>query len=364
MLVESVNAPVPGGGTVQVGDFEVESNREGQDSMESNLAEAPAGGEATEDPSKAAAVLGRKGGEATAAKRAAAAREEAELEDGESAGKDVKSEGKEKAAKPKPSANAEDRIRQIARQREEERQARVAAEQDAAALRERVARLEGKAGIDPVKEQPSREARPGVERPKRDDFDDYDQYVEAVADWKAEQKFAQRERQAAAHRFAQEHTKTVVDTVQTFRGRMTEVMKADPEFSTKVDERLFRLRPTHDLGENERPGPENTFADELIASEHAPALMLYFTEHEEEVHRLLKLPSPAAIARAMGAIEATLKKPAPAGEERKVSRMPPPIQPVTPSSDTATNIDEIEDFDEWMAKANARDREASRRGRR
>jgi len=77
----------------------------------------------------------------------------------------------------------------------------------------------------------------------------------------------------------------------------------------------------------------NWIANELVFSpEHAPALMLHFTEHPEELQRIAALSTPRAVSREMAKLEARLEA-ATAGDSARrdddVSRAAPPVRPVT-----------------------------------
>lgn len=291
---------------------------------------------ADEQPSKtseAARELGKLGGRAAAEARKAAVDEQekraerqmakdAGVEDEEEAKpkeakaeaeKPAEGEGEEKPANPRHDAKA--RIQQLARERRE-------AEDRARALEERLAKLE--AAQKPA-EQP-RKADPAADgRPHPSQYEDYEQYVEALAEWKADRRIEAKLQEVAQKREADEAAQGVVKRIQGFREKA-----AAPDLADRIDPELGELRPASLVPPGERITQGNVLAEEFLQSDHPAELMLYLTEHPEEKARLLNAPDVRTIQRGVALIEAKLAKGEPPA--RQTSKAPPPIQPIMPSS--------------------------------
>lgn len=162
--------------SVTEGGVTITSNAETKEQISEALKPATAETEpSTETPaatpeelSESAAKLGKKGGEVAAAKRAEAKEAQAETppDPDDEPDEDPAPEGKKH-----PRSDPKSRINVLVREREEARReaARLAAE------------LERVAKPEPAKPAPI----PDKGRPQSQDFENYEDFVEAVSDWKA-----------------------------------------------------------------------------------------------------------------------------------------------------------------------------------
>ena len=282
---------------------------------------------------EAASELGKAGGKASAEARAAKAEKEPEPEKEPEKPKDKpepdEAEPEKEPGNPRHDAKA--RIQQLAREKNEERAAR----------RELEARLET---LEAERAKPKVDLIPPTEekRPRPDQFGTYEEYVEAAAEYKAEQKLHQVMEAAERKRAADSHANGIVQRIETFKERLAD----EPDLVSRVDERLLNLQPTFTLPPGTQPGPLNVIADEIISSEVTAKLMLHLTEHPEEMSRLAKLPNAREIARAVARLEDKLTAPPaspptsrPVFEE--VSRAAPPVRPVSTSA--AAYDDDLDD---------------------
>lgn len=341
--------------TAVVDGFQVSSNTETSEQIKSNLTSEPAPKdgppldpeeEEKSERSKAAAKLGKAGGEA-------AAKAKAEKPEPEEAPEPVKAkaEPEEPEEVPEKPSRAQARIQQLARERAEERSKRIE-------LENRLARLEAeRAPQAPPK--PATERVQAVEEPRPDGFETYEDYVKAVARHAArsERDAVLREQAESARQAA--HAETVVKKVETFNQRI----KANPALLEQVDSRLLDLQPTFTLppGPDGRPqiGPANVLADEIVGSENPDKLLLYLSQHEDEVRKILSSRDPYELARRVGMVEARLgieaaPPEAPARRET-YSKAAPPVRPVVPSAASDDDVDADDDFDSYVKRANARD---------
>ena len=353
----------------------VTSNSETEEEMKENFAseEKPLDGDPKEAEkkkrSKAAAELGKAGGEASAKARAEAAEstedEElvevgAEEEEAPEAKEDESEEDETEAAAPpekkgNPRHDARARVMEATRQLKEERERREA-------LEARLAAIEAKEA--PVK------APPVNEKPTPEAFPTYEEYVEALTEWKAEEILKKRERASAEEAAKQRHVDMVQSKVGLFNERLAEARQSDPELLERIDPDLLGLQPTFLLPPGTRPGPENDIAQAILESEHTSALLLHLSAHPEEMVRLSGLPDSFAVARAMGVLEAKVTgevpaprpglKPTPAPT---YSQAKPPVRPVNGSPQySEEEVTDDMDLDTHIRILNTRDARA-RRGR-
>jgi len=284
--------------------------------------------------SEAASELGKLGGKASAEARAKAkeepepkpkaeakpeakpdkAKTEPEAKAKEAKGEEPKPEPKEPEKPAKegdPRHDARARINQLARERAE---AIDRAERAERALQER-------------ERAEQRQQQTEASRPRRDQYQSDEEYAEALADHRFNEKQREAEQTARVRSVAERRADHIV--------KYNERIQKDPEFSAKVDPRLLEMRPDFMLEEGEPLGPSNVIAGAIARSEHVVALGYHFTEHPEEMEALLRMGSPEEILLAMGRLEAKLSAPKPKPREPEPeaeSEAPPPIKPLAASS--------------------------------
>lgn len=191
-------------------------------------------------------------------------------------------------------------------------------------------------------EQPRNTPQQPVEptRPKLEDFQDYDQYVEALSEWKADQKYSQREsarrqeemRQRAAHEFQKLQS--------TYAERQNKVSQKYEDYE--------------DVALNPAVPINQTMANAILMSEQGPDIAYYLGKNLEEAHRIANLP-PLLAVKELGKIEAKLTlesaEPTPT---KQASNAPAPIAPVggrsAPPKDGPSDKDDIQT---WVRKREA-----------
>lgn len=189
------------------------------------------------------------------------------------------------------------RIDELTRDKYAERQARERAEREADELRKR---LSGDAQPKPDTKGP----------PRREDFADYDSYMDARAEYRAAQiveaKLAEAERREQERRQYEESHRTV----ETGRRAILESAAKFRETVKDFDEAMESL--------DFEPPP---VMERAIATSDNPAAVLYVLGKQPEVARRIAAMDPVTQARAIGAIEFALKSSA------KVSQAPAPGKP-------------------------------------
>lgn len=147
-------------------------------------------------------------------------------------------------------------------------------------------------------------AQAAPQRPDPANFEKYDDYIDALTDWKAEQ--------AVAKRMEQDSTRKVAETrAQTFAERQTQARTVMPDYDEVV-------------GGSDTP-IANHVGEVILESELGPQLAYHFGKNPDVLLRLNSM-SPTAAAREIGKLEATLsaKSATPAAPTKKVSNTPAP----------------------------------------
>lgn len=350
----------------------ISSNSETAEDIKANLtesAEKPLDGEEP-DPekeeaarvSKAASELGRKGGQAAAEKRAKAGENDA-----------LEGEEEQPKAKEKPLGKPRDdpRARMLEATRKESEAKKLLAterqerERLAAENRELRAAHEARQREQPAApklERPTLPEDPSDPRPYETDprFKTYEDFVEARARWAARQEFSERRREAERQFMASARDQHIVGAIGAFNKRLDD---AGDSFRDQIAPEVLALQPSFTMRPGERPTALTCIADELISSEHAPALMLHLSEHPEDLQRIAALSNSRDVSREMAKLEGRVSA-APAGNSERPatsSKAKPPVRPVTGSPTPASDdVDDDTPFEVHFRKMNARDKSRGR----
>lgn len=214
---------------------------------------------------------------------------------------DDESESEEVEEKPKKKGGFQRRIDKL--------NSKISAKESEAEYWKKLA-LDG-AGKKPVEEVESKQESNTEGKPSVDDFDDYSNYIEAIADWKAEQKFREFESKREADRVAN-------DRKQVFSAHAKRV----ESFAEKTEDFQEVIESVDDIHASD------TVQEVIVSSENGPKIMYELAKNREEYARICKLP-PLSAARELGKIEARLdSKPPEKSKPKKVTKAPEPITPV------------------------------------
>lgn len=380
--------------TVVSDGFSVSTNRGTAEELEANLTSEPVPAEGKpEDPKKAeeretkaaAAKLGKKGGEAAAKARAKEAKVEkdtkaepvqaaVEFDDEDEPGPDAKpakepEPGEDDAKAGNPRHDAKARIAQLAREKNEERAKREEVEA-------RLAKLEAEraAPAKPADKEPEKVA--ASKKPTPDEYDSYEEYVEALADFKADERIRKMRQEDEELRQRDKAVEHVKKRGETFRERVFAAEKADPALKERLSapeavELLKELAPSWSVPPGTPMKAINAISDAIIDSEQAAQLLVHLAEDPDTMDRLRSLPDHASVMRAIGRLEGTMGSqgaaPEPVAAPRAVqpvSQARPPVRPISGAPAAAeVDVDGEEDFDAYKAKADARDSARLRRVR-
>ncbi len=161
---------------------------------------------------------------------------------------------------------------------------------------------------------PAPEQRAQDAAPNRDQFESYEEYLEARADWRADQKVkaALAEVESRQQRAVQDMSQQ--QQVQRFQSQLAEARKTLPDFEKVMD------------AADEVPITQ-AMRDAILESEVGALLTYHLAKHPGEASRISQLSATAQI-KALGRIEAGLTAaPAP-----RVSKAPDPIKPLSGGS--------------------------------
>ena len=160
------------------------------------------------------------------------------------------------------------------------------------------------------------------EKPNPDKFGSYDEYVEALADWKADQRVAESFKRRDAERSQAAEARAAEAKAQAWAERQSEFREATPDYDAVVGKSAVQIAPH--------------VVDTLLDSDSGPELAYHLAKHPETVKRINSL-SPLAAAREIGRIEATLSNPA-ATQFKPASKAPAPITPARSSAPAAVDL--------------------------
>ncbi len=206
----------------------------------------------------------------------------------------------------------------------------------------RVAELERK-----LQEISQQQAQPAVQqtqqrvegKPRLDQFQNYNDYVEALADWKFEQRQIQAQAEAAQ------------------RAQMEAAQRQQEELREKVESYKERVASTVEkYADWDEVTKKNVIVPEaasmaIIESENGPDVTYYLGKHPEVIEELHDLTPVQQISR-IAAISYEIAHP---GSRRVQTKAPAPVQPVGGSSQGTTMPPEptYKDYrNKWLREQN------------
>jgi hypothetical protein len=167
--------------------------------------------------------------------------------------------------------------------------------------------------------------RPDVNDPR---FKSYDEYTEALADWKVQGHIKR-----AQEEFSQ----------RTQRERMDGALKV---FNDRVEKTREKYPDYDDLFE--RAPISEAMAPTILESDKGPELAVYLAKNPDVARKLYNL-GPREAARELGKIEAKLDD---LLQPKVVSDAKPPLSPVKPKGDLPDGLDDKIDIKVWMKRRN------------
>jgi len=192
-------------------------------------------------------------------------------------------------------------------------------------LQKRVAKEQRKAQRDAdrrvaeavLQAQPKEAPAPiSTDRPKAENFQTTEDYIEAVTEWKAEQIIERKEKARA---------ETTAATRQEQYQR--EVHEA---YTEREDTARDKYSDYEDVVGNPKLPINAVMADAIRTSDQGPDLAYYLGKHPDEALKIAKLP-PILAVKELGKLEARLEA-EPLKPTKRSSSAPDPITPVRPAS--------------------------------
>jgi len=187
--------------------------------------------------------------------------------------------------------------------------------------RQEALKHQGKEGQDTSseEEESAKSTEKASDRPQADDYDTHEEYVEALTDWKLEQKLSAKEKKEQESKAEQEFQQKL----GTHRERVESFAQSHEDFYDVVE----------DVDDIEL---SQTVQEAIIESETGPQLMYELAKNRKELERINSLPATKA-ARELGKFENKVTQSSePSKEtskkETKTSKAPEPIKPVSQKS--------------------------------
>lgn len=180
--------------------------------------------------------------------------------------------------------------------------------------------------LEKVLTQKPAESKPVVQsEPKQDQFQTYEEFVDARAQWAADKRFEERlqqERERQEQADAVSKREAFVDRARTFA-------------ATTPDYDQVAFNPSLPISD--------TVADALNLSDKGPEILYFLGKNPSEAQRISSL-TPVQAALEIGRLEAKLSLPQP----RTVTKAPPPINPLSGGSGSVVTDPDKMTQGEWM----------------
>lgn len=150
-------------------------------------------------------------------------------------------------------------------------------------------------------------------KPKADNFDTHEEYIEALTDWKLEQRETEKVRKAKE-----------TEVMTQFQAKVTAFQKKVSEFAESVDDYEDTISDVDDVAMS------FGFQNAISSSDNGPQIIYELAKNRKEYERINGL-EPMAAAREIWKIETRIAGDAAKNgntAEVKQSKAPPPIKPV------------------------------------
>lgn len=196
------------------------------------------------------------------------------------------------------------------------------AEARAKMLEERIAAIE-------ARQQPQQTQQRMQGEPRLEDFDNFDAYIAAkaefVADRKIQETLTEREKRQEAERAQTARQKTV----EGWNKRVAAAEDELPDFHEVVASSDVRMTPP--------------MAEAIMESDNGPKLAYYLATHPDEADKIAEM-SPVAVVRALTRIEDKL-----INQPAQVTKAPPPTTPVGVKAKAEKDPSEmsVDEFAKW-----------------
>jgi hypothetical protein len=168
-------------------------------------------------------------------------------------------------------------------------------------------------------------------KPEQSNFKDYDAYVEALTDWKADQKVNEALSKRDTERAREAETQAQQAKVNVFSERQQAIREALPDYDEVIGMSDVQIA--------------NHVGDALIRSKKGAELAYHLAKNPDVAEQLNAMhPLDAAVELGSIAANLTFEKPTPV--VKPVSKAPAPIAPIGSRAAPAKDPDKM-DADEW-----------------
>ena len=171
--------------------------------------------------------------------------------------------------------------------------------------------LKAKTAQEKPESKPEKEIIVGDDEPKQDDFESHAEYIKALGTW----SFNKAKKEAAAKEKEEKLKAEHKAKAETFSSKINEFKEKHEDFDELMEE-------AEDV-----PGNDGV-ASTIYNSEIGPALMYELAKNKKEYARIAAL-DPYSAAHEVKKIEERLLKKSETPPEKKLTKAPPPIKPVS-----------------------------------
>ncbi len=180
----------------------------------------------------------------------------------------------------------------------------------------------------PQQAQPAQQAQQTSQAPKLEQYNSIEEYLDALADHKASQKF--------------DHLAKEREAKESQTRQQQEVAKLHESYTKQTEQARQAYGDFDDVVQDPDLPISQAMAEAIMRSTNGADVAYYLGKNPDQAARIASL-DPFSAAVEIGRIAATVVRPQP----RKTSNAPPPIQPVGARATPVTDPDKMS-ADEWM----------------
>ena len=180
----------------------------------------------------------------------------------------------------------------------------------------------------PQQAQPAQQAQQPSQAPKLEQYNSIEEYLDALADHKASQKF--------------DHLAKEREAKESQTRQQQEVAKLHESYTKQTEQARQAYGDFDDVVQDPDLPISQAMAESIMRSTNGADVAYYLGKNPDQAARIASL-DPFSAAVEIGRIAATVVRPQP----RKTSNAPPPIQPVGARATPVTDPDKMS-ADEWI----------------
>ena len=182
----------------------------------------------------------------------------------------------------------------------------------------------------PQQAQPAQQAQQPSQAPKLEQYNSIEEYLDALADHKASQKF--------------DHLAKEREAKESQTRQQQEVAKLHESYTKQTEQARQAYSDFDDVVQDPDLPISQAMAEAIMRSTNGADVAYYLGKNPDQAARIASL-DPFSAAVEIGRIAATVVRPQP----RKTSNAPPPIQPVGARATPVTDPDKMstEDWLKW-----------------